>query len=277
MWLFLVVMLFCYFVVWFYPEGEWEVYFLDVGQGDAILIQTPDRRQILIDGGADGAVLSQLGEVMVPWDRFIDVVVLTHADFDHMGGLLEVLKRYEVGQVWDNQLPEVDKAHYEAFLEVVGSRGVRVVQPETGDLLSLGEGFDLEVYVSREVESDLNDNSIVLRLLKDDRCLFLLTGDIGAREEKDLLDSGVSAQCVVYKAGHHGSRSSTSDLLLEAMKPTMQVAVISAGRDNSYGHPHGDVLKRLEEVLVVETAVWGRVRFVVDGVGRVQFSDRVFP
>ncbi|HNT29787.1 MAG TPA: MBL fold metallo-hydrolase, partial [bacterium] len=158
---------------------------LDVGQGDAIFITAPDGKQILIDGGPDSSVLQELGEVMPPLDRSIDLVVLTHPDADHVTGLVPVLERYAVAMILEKHLPEHTTAVYNRWQELERSEGAELAEARTGMQIEITEEYRFETYVSDSIEDNVNNNSVVLKLMYQDDCLMLLTGDIEADEEAD--------------------------------------------------------------------------------------------
>ncbi len=247
-------------------NGFLTVSFLDVGQGDAIYIEGPDAGQILIDGGAGPAVLRELGSVMLFYDRSIDVVVGTHPDKDHIGGLSSVVNRYDVGVFIDPGVPN-DTAAWRALEEAVAARGVERKTARRGMSIVLGGGVVLDIlFPDRDMAgADTNDASIVARLSFGDE-IFLLTGDSPKKIEEYLVRlDAASLESDVLKAGHHGSHTSTGETFLAAVRP--RYAVISAGKDNSYGHPHQEVLDLLARfgVRVSNTAEEGRITFRTNG------------
>ncbi len=248
------------------PDGRLHVAFLDVGQGDAIFITTPRGQQILIDGGpGPSVVLAQMGSAMPFWDRSLDVVVNTHPDDDHLAGLLAVLERYQVSQVI---LPDVDADTplYTAWQKALAGEGATVTRAQAGMRLALGDGVEAEVLHPGAVAAGdlLNDHSVVLRLTAG-RVSFLLPGDIEADVEQELVESGRPLAASVLKVAHHGSITSSSPAWLAAVKP--QVAVISVGADNRFGHPAAEVLQRYAAagIPVLRTDQLGSVEFVTDG------------
>jgi competence protein ComEC len=268
------VMLLAFILIWLavlqLPDGHLHVAFLDVGQGDAILITTPQGRQILVDGGpGSSALTSALGQRMPFWDRSIDLVVLTHADTDHISGLVEVLQRYDVGGWLDSGLPADDPAYLQcqALLDNahVPHHAVRI-----GDSLDLGRGVAIDVLHPQRQgaqagDAQDNDNSVVLKLTWN-QTSFLLTGDLEAQGESELLQSGHSLAADVLKVGHHGSGGSSSPQFLAAVAPNY--AVISVGADNRFGHPDPEVLDRLADVVqvtVLRTDEQGSVEAITDG------------
>lgn len=247
-------------------EGELMVAFLEVGQGDGIFIQTPDGVQVLIDGGPDGSVLRALGEVL-PWgDRTIDLVVGTHPDKDHVAGLVDVLERFSVAQILRTENVS-DTAASGAFDRAVADEGAQVAYARAGQVWRLGGEVTLTVLspIGNPEAWESNAASIVA-LLRYGQTEFLLTGDAPAGTETFLVEQhGSALQAEVLKLGHHGSRTSTSDELLAAVRPVY--AVVSAGKDNDYGHPHQEVVARVGQVgaQLVSTAEAGTVVFTSDG------------
>lgn len=246
--------------------GELAVAFLDVGQGDAIFIETPKGRQVLIDGGKNRAVLSGLAAVMGFQDRTIDVVVATHPDLDHIGGLPYVFDRYAVGMVLEPGVLD-DGADYDAFLGAVEAEGLEAVLVHSGMRMMLEEGIELAFLFPEGDASEMEANSasVVVRLTYGDTA-FLLTGDAPSSIERYLVARyGIALESDVLKLGHHGSKTSTSDEFVRAVAP--DYAVVSAGCGNSYGHPHEEVLTRLADaqVTVYDTCSEGRVMFRSNG------------
>ena len=242
-----------------------EVHFFDVGQGDATFIETPDGVQVLIDGGADGAVLNMLSREMGISDRSIDVVVGTHPDTDHVGGLIDVFERYDVEHIMltENEGESVTASRY---LEHVADEGATLIYARSGQELQLGASTTLEVLFPatdpREMES--NASSIIL-LLTYGESTFLFTGDSPKSIEEYVVSANSSFDIDVLKVGHHGSKTSTSEEFLSAVDP--EYGVISAGKDNRYGHPHTEVTDVLEDAGMETflTAEDGAVTFYSDG------------
>jgi len=235
-------------ILWHLPtsrsKGELWVHMLDVGQGDAIFIEASGH-QLLVDGGLGRKVIGELSAVMPFWDRHIDRVLLTHPDADHVEGLFEVLRRYEVGQVIDYAVAESRGGLAADWVQHRGASGADHVEAVRGMRIRLDEDWEAEVFVPAVPFAKANDNSIVLRIEYRGECVALLTGDIEAVAERYLVASGWSLSCPVLKVGHHGSKSSTTPAFLEAVSP--RYALISAGKDNRYSHPHTEVVQRLTE------------------------------
>jgi competence protein ComEC len=233
---------------------------LDVGQGDAILIQTPAGADILIDGGPGRAVLRGIGQELAWHDRSIELVILTHPDADHAYGLFDVLDRYGVGRVVVGPSPPP-----EGWYEAVSSEGLVSEVVTAGTTFDLGGAVRLEVlwpHNGAMLASD-NDASLVLRLVYRD-VAFILAGDIEAAAEADLVASGIDLAAAVLKVPHHGSVTSSTREFLDAVQPA--VSVISAGAGNQFGHPKPEVVGRLSEYgVVLNTAEAGSVAFETDG------------
>lgn len=246
------------------PDGRLHVVFLDVGQGDAIFIQTPSGKQVLIDGGpSETQALSELGRHMPFWDRTLDLVLLTHPDADHITGLLPVLERYRVSTVIYREVGCATSL-CERWDQLLDVEGATVYQGQAGMTLTLDDGVHVEViHPGERLVGGPNDNSVVTRLTYG-RLSILLPGDIEADVERALAARGASLQSAVLKAAHHGSCSSTTPEFLEAVNPEM--VVISVGTDNRFGHPCDGVLDRLEHVPYYRTDLHGAVEIISDGV-----------
>ncbi len=243
------------------------VRFLDVGQGDAIHIQTPDGYEMLIDGGATSQVLRQLAEDRNFFDKRIDILVATHPDMDHIGGLVDVLNRYHVQTILQtnavNETPAVEA--YESAVVTEGSDRVIV---KRGDVIQLGASTTITVLSPAGDTENWRSNaaSIVVQVTYGD-IEFLLTGDAPAGIEDYIAEYYQTAlESEVLKLGHHGSDTSSSEFFLDIVQP--QYAVVSAGADNRYGHPHQEVVDRVEErgIEILSTAESGTIVFETDGV-----------
>lgn len=240
-----------------------EITILDVGQGDAILIEAPSGRRVLIDGGPSGQrLLAELAAALPRDQRRLDLLVLTHGQDDHVSGLVSVLQRYEVGAIASGPLPGKTAA-YRAWLDELDRLGKTAITPAPGSVLDLGAGVLLEVLAPEmpSLSGNLNDSSLVLRLAYGG-VSFLFTGDIEAEREEALLRYGdVSAD--VLKVAHHGSDGSSTESFLRAVGP--RVAAISASADNPFGHPSPTTLRRLAGIPLLRTDVNGRILFITDG------------
>lgn len=247
--------------------GVLTVAFLDVGQGDAIYIEAPNGNQMLIDGGpSSGAVLRALGQVMPFYDRSLDLVLATHPDQDHVGGLPAVLGRMDVANIVTTENTSDTGAHT-AFEEAVRFEKSRRISARTGERIILDEGVVLEIlFPDRSTRGwETNTGSIVAQLSYGDMS-FLLTGDSPLAIEKYLVNKqGAALHSTVLKLGHHGSRTSSSREFLSVVSP--DYAIISAGKDNKYGHPHKEVTDLLSDLKIpaINTADRGTVIFKTNG------------
>jgi competence protein ComEC len=244
-----------------------EVHVLDVGQGDAVLIEFPDGVQVLVDGGPDATVLHELSAVMGPFDRTIDVVIATHADADHIGGLPDVLHRYEVGTVVDSGGLK-DSALFHVWADTVAAEGAEVLFADAVRELTMGGGSLMLLWPQESVAgrplTSPNEYSVVAEL-RYGAFSMLLTGDIERWAESRIVQSGVLSDVDVLKVPHHGSKTSTTQGLLAAARP--ELAVICVGEENRYGHPHNVVLDRLgaHGIETLRTDIDGRITIQSDG------------
>jgi competence protein ComEC len=247
-------------------RGILTVSFLDVGQGDSIFIDAPSGRQVLVDGGKGSIVLQRLSSVMPWWDRSIDVVIATHPDADHIGGLIDVLARYKVGMIVHSSVAG-DTQTATALEESMRQEGAQEVSALRGQVIQLGDGAYIEIlFPDRSVPHvETNDGSIVARLVYGDTS-FMLTGDAPATVENYLaaLDPE-SLRADVLKAGHHGSKYSSGPIFLGTVGP--QYGIFSRGCDNSYGHPAPEIVARFASfgIPTFDTCTQGTVTFVSDG------------
>ncbi len=247
-------------------QHELTVAFLDVGQGDAIFIQSPTGAQVLVDGGKGSAVLSALASVMPFYDRSIDMLIATHPDADHIGGLIEVAQRFSVGEALLYSVAS-DTPASEAFASALAEQGVPTSRALRGERFLIGGGAYIDIlFPDREAPGlETNTGSVVARLVYGDTS-FLLTGDSPKAIEEYLVafDAG-ALKSDVLKLGHHGSKTSSSPLFLGFASP--EYAVVSAGKDNSYGHPSPEVLDELTQfdIASLSTMESGTVVFTSDG------------
>jgi competence protein ComEC len=255
-----------------------EVTVLDVGQGDSLFVAFPGGHTLLIDGGgalgnfSSGGMRSgiDIGEDVVSpylWSRGlkqIDVVALTHAHQDHIGGLPAILENFRVQELWVGR--DIKIAAYERLLALARERGVRVVHLKQGDTFVRGSvsGNILWPEDVTEGQSAENDDSLVMRLSDGSRSM-LLTGDIERPSEQRILSEGQAVEADFLKVAHHGAKTSTIQPFLTNSHPA--IAAISVGRDNSFGHPSQDVVERLEAagVRIYRTDRDGAITATTDG------------
>jgi len=247
-----------------------EVNFFDVGQGDAIFIETPERHQILIDGGPDSTILEKLGAEIPFWDRTIDLVILTHPEEDHLSGLIGVLKRYKVENIlWTSVLHAAPE--YDEWNRAIENEGAKIQIAKAGQKIFWSkspEDFIEILYpfenLSGQDFKDVNDTSVVSRLVFGEKS-FLFPGDIFEKAEGEILNRGVEVNSDVLKVAHHGSKTSSSSQFLAEVSP--EIAVISLSKDNKYGHPHQETLEKLKNygIRILRTDQDGDIKIISDG------------
>ncbi len=253
-------------------SNKLEVVFFDMGQGDSIFIETGQGHQILIDGGPGGErILEKLSGEMPFWDRSIDLVILTHPDYDHLRGLLDVLDRYKVENILWTGVKRETKT-FEKWLEKTEVEGANIFIAKTGQRIKAGKAqiYILHPFWSLEgemFERSSNDSSVVAKLLFGQNT-FLFTGDISRKVEEDLLVRSalpVSLAAEVLKISHHGSKTANSREFFEVLQP--EIAVISCGKDNKYGHPQLEVLSNLREfgITILRTDELGDIKITTNG------------
>jgi competence protein ComEC len=254
------------------PDGRLHLYFLDIGQGDGIFIQTPSGRQLLIDGGGSPQQLfNQLGVVMPFWDHAIDMMVMTNPDKDHMGAQVETPARFTLTRAWQTK---ASAANHDAdqWRANLAATGVTLEEEHQGAWVDLGDGVALWVLWPPPEPFGMNggnteqyidnENSLVMKLVYGDFSV-LLTGDAGIPAETQLLRAKAPLASTVLKVGHHGSKGSTGNAFVQTVNPA--VAVIQVGADNDYGHPHRETLERLAGRLVLRNDLHGRIHIYSDG------------
>jgi len=280
------------FRIFFNNAVTHELVFCDVGQGDAILIRDGDT-EILVDGGPDASVMQCLRDHLPVYDRTIELMVLTHPDADHFTGLTSVLAEYNVKTVWANNIAKASLDYYAFYSELMTdiiAGDLTIYSPQLGDFQCLTNTVCVEVVsdfreilTSNVFESllsfgqlsqilsdslpnsyDYNDGSIVLNLYFDDISV-LLTGDAEEGQELALIRAGLLTDVDVLKAGHHGSKSSTSLPFLQIVQP--ETSIISCGQNNRYGHPHAQTLDYLVAAgsTVYRTDTMGEVAYICRG------------
>ncbi len=228
---------------------ELKMWVFSIGQGDAILLEMPDGKQVLIDGGPNADVVSKLGSVLPPWDRSIDAMFVSHPHADHYVGFLGVLDAYDVGAVYTSGAISSD-ATYQAFDLRAESEGGVYTSVSSEDTFMFGE-VRIEIlapespFTETSSPNDLNDASLVMKVTYGETTI-LLTGDAGVEIEQAIEDE--VGKIDVLKVGHHGSATSSDAGFLATIRP--DVAIISAGSGNSYGLPQPGVVARYEEAQI---------------------------
>lgn len=273
-----------FIAVWFLvfiPAGNriLEINFFDIGQGDAILIQTPENKTMLIDGGPNNRVLEKLGKNLPLFNKQINVVMLTHPHADHVLGLIEVLKRYEVELLIINGA-DLKTDVYSEFLKTAKEKNIKIVVAEKDMAIHLDDNLEFDIIApdknlgnlvfSQKSESfgasgnEVNDSSIVGKLMfKNFSIMF--TGDATSKVELRLLSDNYDLKSDILKVGHHGSKYSSSIAFLNAVLP--KVAIIEVGAKNRYGHPSPVTLSRLKmfDIGVFRTDLNGDIKILSDG------------
>ena len=248
------------------PEGTVEVHMIDVGQGDSILIMAP-KGNVLIDAGdesAEGALRSYLDSMKI---EKIDYLILTHPDADHIGSADMVVNTYSVGSVMMEPYTYTSETQVYRNLETaIETRSVATIDPSPNDVYSLGELY-ITILGPLDTYKNKNNNSIVARFDYGETS-FMMTGDAETKSEKAMVTQyGLTGKlrCDVLKVGHHGSTTSTSSDFLASVQP--EIAIISCGEGNKFGHPHEETLEKLSAagVTVYRTDKVGTIILISDG------------
>lgn len=262
------------FVFYIYKDAKSKKYlrvvFLDVGQGDSIFIEAPNKKQILIDGGPDAKVLAQLSKVMPFYDRTIDLVIATHNDADHIGGLPLVFDYYKISNFIGNGASS-SSSNYKVLKQKIDNNKVDEIVAKKGTKIVLDKENNIYLdilFPNMDIaKMESNDGSIVSRLVYNEDT-FLFMGDATVYTENLIKWSTDKSEIEsdVLKLGHHGSRTSSSQFWLEEVSP--RVVIISAGKNNNYGHPHNEILDRLKLLKIPYLTTYnnGNILFKTDGV-----------
>lgn len=247
-------------------DNKLKIYVLDVGQGDSILIKTPNKQNILIDGGPDNKVLAQLGKQMSFYERNIDILILTHPHSDHVVGLNEILKRYQIKSIYITGVIHTSPDYLE-FLKLIKEKNIVFVDQkfniDLGEELALNVLYPFYDFKNKKVEN-LNNTSIVCQLeYKDFKTLLM--GDAEIEVEEDLIRNNIDLESDILKIGHHGSSTSSSQEFLETVNP--KIAVISVGQDNKFNHPSLRTINRLKKmgIEIFRTDYLGTIIIKSDG------------
>ncbi len=245
------------------------VHFFDVGQGDGIMIDLPNHRQVVIDGGPGNNMAAKLGDALWFWDRTIDLVILTHPHADHIDGLIDVIKRYHIGMIIESGADYATPDH-EEWNRIIKEKHIPVVYARRGQRVRLSDNSLLDIFSPRDVIagrrlSDIHDAMVVTKLSYGSTTM-LFSGDAERPVEYEMIGSHIDVGADVLKIGHHGSKTSSTEIFLNAVRP--QMAVISAGRNNRYGHPHQEVVDRIRGmgIRLFRTDIDGDIELMSDGV-----------
>jgi len=268
--LLIIILLISFLAIWasvFKPENSYlEVSFLDVGQGDSTLIEFPDGKSALVDGGPDKKVLEALGRNLPFYRKKIDIIFLSHPDADHAAGIIHVLNRYEVGRiVLTNSFH--DTPEYKKLLSLIKEKNIPTTEGMRGAEFDFSRGNKIKVLYPENLSSkNNNDNSEVL-LLSSPKSKVLFTGDIEKGAASGLLNLEPELKVDVLKVPHHGSRTGMVEELY--MRTFPKYSIISCGEGNRYGHPHAEVTKFLEKnnLRYLRTDKEGDIVFADHGAG----------
>ncbi|WP_238323380.1 MBL fold metallo-hydrolase [Planococcus antarcticus] len=241
-------------------QGGLKVHYIDVGQGDSTLLEF-EGFSMLIDAGNWNSTeaVDYLKQQEI---QDIDIVVGTHPDADHIGQLAQVIGEFEVGEVWMSGNTSSSNTFLNA-LQAIEASGSDYVEPRSGDSFEVGS-LQIEVLYPDEITGATNEESVSLKITYGD-VGFVFTGDAGVKQEQEMIDNGMDLDAEILHVGHHGSNTSTSPEFLKAVAP--EVAIYSAGADNSYGHPHAEVIAAAENsgAEVYGTDVNGTILVRTDG------------
>lgn len=245
--LLLIANIFIFYFAWQDSHRGFTFAMLNIGQGDALFIESPTGTQILVDSGPPKKILNQIARIMSPFDRTIDAFIITNPDQDHIAGFLDILKLYKVDRVFEPGTL-TDSKIYQNFKNEIKKNNVPDIFAKKGMRLDLGGGAMIDIlFPDRDVSVwSTNDGSIIARLSYGDTSI-MLTGDATLKTEKIILEKN-SLQKLdsdILKVGHHGSRTSSSVEFVKAVSPNF--AFISNGKDNKYGHPHKETLDTLTQ------------------------------
>jgi competence protein ComEC len=260
----------------FYPpvqtdSSPFRINFLDVGQGDAMVVQCENENMLIDAGPGDSAnsLLNTLKNLNI--NRF-DMVIATHPHEDHIGGMEAVINKFEITRIMMPQVSSTTRT-YEDVLRAVSKKQLNILSPVSGDSFKLGSAVCSILAPNKLSYQETNNYSIVLRVVYGNTS-FLLMGDAGIESEQEILSKGYIIKSEVLKVGHHGSSSSTSNEFLRAVEP--RYAVISVGRNNDYGHPHKETFNRLISmgIAVYRTDQNGKISFSSDGAAIVLNTEK---
>lgn len=242
-------------------SGELKIHYIDVGQGDATLIQC-DGKNMLIDAGENDKGMQVRAYLKKQGVEKLDYVIGTHPDSDHIGGLDVVIYNFDCETIL---MPDYkkDTKTYDDVIQTIKNKHYKITSPVVGTTYELGEA-KFTIIAPNDKYDDANDASIGI-IMRYGQQSFLFTGDAEETSEKDIIKNGIDIQAKVYKAGHHGSRTSSSDEMLALIRP--EVVVISCGEDNSYGHPHASILNYCisNKIPIYRTDKQGTIVVTTDG------------
>lgn len=245
-----------------------EIIFFDIGQGDSIMIITPDKQKILIDGGPGNYLISQIGRYLPFYDQTIDIMISTHAHDDHVSGLVEILKRYPVNLILYPGRIDYRASSYLEWLRIVQIKSLNLQATHSGNIYKFNNStltilYPFEIFHGQKID-DVNSSSVVSRYCYIQVCV-LLTGDMTANVERQLLLSDQDVKAQILKVSHHGSQYSSTDDFLQAVNP--KTVIIQSGTGNRYNHPHLRILKKFKRLgmKVLRNDLLGEITIQTDG------------
>ncbi|NLO09149.1 MAG: MBL fold metallo-hydrolase [Clostridiales bacterium] len=219
-----------------------KVHFIDVGQGDAILIQSDDSH-ILIDAGERHASDTLIGYLKDNGVTKLDYVIGTHPHSDHIGGLANVINNFQIGKIIMSNAVSTSKT-FEELLDTIADNNLKITKPIIGTEYTIGNASFIIIAPNESDYKNLNDYSVGIKLVHKENT-FVFTGDAETNSENEMLQNGIDLKADVFKLAHHGSSTSNSDDFLNALDP--HICIISAKKDNSYGHPHVEIMKAMKD------------------------------
>jgi competence protein ComEC len=256
-----------------FGSGKLRIIFCDVGQGDGMLIITPSGKEAVVDGGPGNSILSCLSNNMPFWDRNVEFMISTHPQADHMEGLIAILQNYQVKNILTTGIENNSTQFFGVWKKEIATEGAKIIAPNIGDeiILDSAAGNVVSFTVLWPGQSqinqwkvkpagDLNDTAIIMRLNYGDFCVYLT-----ADSPKEILERVVDKNCPVLKVAHHGSKTGTSEPVLDKIAP--QLAVIQVGKNNRYGHPKKEVIDMLDgrKIKTLRNDINGMVKVDTDG------------
>ena len=263
-WIMAIIVLLVIMLGSVWPRDNYlEVDFLDIGQGDATLIRTPQGQNILIDGGPDNSLLSQVAASLPWWEREIDYVIVTRWHEDHFAGLIELFNKYKVKNILATGHQPSEDFLYQTWLAALAKHGLSTQVLEPGQKFIVSTDLYWQVLSADTSHEDYNENSLVVRLTFD-QVDFLFMGDLPSGGENKLLAQDWNLDSEILKVGHHGSKYSSGSDFLQAVEP--ELCIIESGVDNKFGHPHQEALGRLRDI---GCQIWntqdGPLKLISDG------------
>lgn len=276
-WYLLIILVFMSVISWYVVirenrDGKMTVSFLNIGQGDSIFIESPTGTQVVVDAGPNKTIMKEISKVMPWYDRHIDMLIMDNPDKDHYEGFISLLDKYSVDVEMEPGIKPSPET-YNILEQKIKNKKIVQVVARRGQVIDIGGGAYLQIlFPDRDVSGlSTNNGSIVMKLVYGETSV-LLTGDSPIAIEDYLIKlDGENLKSTILKAGHHGSRTSTGEAYVKIVDP--EYVVISAEKNNSYGHPHKEVLDILakQKVPVLGTYDLGRITFVSDG---LEFSRK---